>query len=245
MYNKLFTKILDSSIWLEDASTRLVWLTMIAAMDETGFCQFASPANLAHRARVPQEDVNRALACLEGSDDQSSDPDNEGRRVERVPGGWMVLNAPKYRALVTKLVIQEQTAARVKRHREMKRGCNAPVTQCNASETPSGAEAGAEANTNTGDLLSVPPKEWTPNEEQRRLNALFNRRESTKWSKAELSAWKAITPIADEDFRQVERYYKARIPVATDYRRRDLCTLLNNWNGEVDRARQFKAPSIF
>jgi len=152
MYNKLFTKILDSSIWLEDASTRLVWLTMIAAMDETGFCQFASPANLAHRARVPQEDVNRALACLEGTDENSSDPENEGRRIERVPGGWMVLNATKYRALVTKLVIQEQTAARVKRHRQMKRGCNAPVTHSNESETPS--EAGAKAENNTGDIAS-------------------------------------------------------------------------------------------
>ena len=52
MYNKLFTKILDSSIWLEPSGTRIIWLTMIAAMDENGFVQFASVANLAHRARI-------------------------------------------------------------------------------------------------------------------------------------------------------------------------------------------------
>ena len=55
MYNKLFTKILDSSIWLAPDSVRLVWITMIAAMDEEGNCMFACAANLAARARVTVE----------------------------------------------------------------------------------------------------------------------------------------------------------------------------------------------
>ena len=42
MYNKLFTKILDSSIWLESDGTRIVWMTLLAAMDQDGFAQFAS-----------------------------------------------------------------------------------------------------------------------------------------------------------------------------------------------------------
>lgn len=137
MYNKIFTKILDSSIWLEDTPTRLIWLTFIAVMDEDGFAQFASIPNLAHRARVPLEDVQRAVACLEAPDPDSSDPENEGRRIERVPGGWMVLNAPKYRDLVTRAVVKEQTRARVKRHREKKRNCNGDVTAGNASVTQS------------------------------------------------------------------------------------------------------------
>ena len=32
MYNKLFTKILDSTIWLEDDATRLVWITFLAVI---------------------------------------------------------------------------------------------------------------------------------------------------------------------------------------------------------------------
>lgn len=118
MYNKLFTKILDSSIWLEPTATRLVWLTLIAAMDEDGFAQFASVGNLAHRANIPLDDTIAAVACLEGPDPHSSDPDNEGRRVERVPGGWMVLNAPKYREMVTRLVAKEGNRRRVQRYRE-------------------------------------------------------------------------------------------------------------------------------
>lgn len=143
MYNKLFTKILDSSIWLESMPTRIVWLTFIAAMDEHGFCQFASVANVAHRARVSLQEAEEAIACLEGPDANSSDPDNDGRRLERVPGGWMVLNAEKHRAMVTRVVIKEQTRERVRKHRAEKRTSNAQVTVRNESVTTS--EAVAEA----------------------------------------------------------------------------------------------------
>ena len=133
MYNKLFTKILDSSIWLEPTPTRIVWLTLIAVMDEKGFAQFASVANVAHRARVTLEEAQTALTCLENPDINSSDPENEGKRVERVPGGWIVLNAEKHRELVTRSVIQEQTRERVRRFRErLKRSGNAPVTPSEA-----------------------------------------------------------------------------------------------------------------
>ena len=140
MYNKLFTKILDSSIWLESMPTRIVWLTIIAAMDEHGFAQFASVANIAHRARVTAEEAEAAMACLEGPDENSSDQDNEGRRLDRVPGGWVVLNAQKHRDMVTRAVQQEQTRERVRRFRErVKRGGNENVT-------PSEAESQADTD---------------------------------------------------------------------------------------------------
>lgn len=121
MYNKIFTKILDSSVWLESTPTRVVWITLIAAMDETGFCPFAAAGNVANRARVSEEEARAALDKLESPDLESSDPDNEGRRIEKVPGGWMVLNAPKYRAIVTRATGQESTRRRVQQFRERKR----------------------------------------------------------------------------------------------------------------------------
>ena len=108
MYNKIFTKILDSSIWLEPYATRLCWFTCLAVMDEDGFVPFASVENLAHRARVSLKAAQAAVACLEGPDPNSSDPENEGRRLERAPGGWLVLNAGKYRALATRAVARER-----------------------------------------------------------------------------------------------------------------------------------------
>lgn len=137
MYNKLFTKILDSSIWLESTPTRIVWLTFIAVMDESGFVQFAAVGNVANRARVSMDEAQHALDVLQQPDPESSDPEHEGRRIERVPGGWMVLNAEKHRALVTRCIQREQTRDRVRRHRLKRTG--------NASVTPSEAEAYTEA----------------------------------------------------------------------------------------------------
>jgi hypothetical protein len=128
MYNKIFTKILDSSVWLEPTPTRIVWITLIAAMDETGFCPFAAVGNVAARARVSDQEAHKALKTLESPDPESSDQDNEGRRIERVPGGWLVLNATKYRAIVTRVNAQEKTRERVRRFREKKRSGNADVT---------------------------------------------------------------------------------------------------------------------
>ncbi len=157
MYSKIFTKILDSSIWLESNPTRIVWLTFLAAMDETGFAQFASPANVAHRARVSAEEAEAAINCLCSPDANSSDPDNEGRRLERVPGGWIVLNAIKYRDIVTRAVAQEKTRNRVAAWRERQKAGNAPVTHEKRHETPSEALADAEADTKSGEREADKP----------------------------------------------------------------------------------------
>ena len=149
MYNKIFTKILDSSIWLETNPTRIVWMTFLASMDETGYAHFAALGNLAARARVTLEEAAAAVAVLEAPDKESSDPANDGRRIERIPGGWMVLNAEKYRLLVTRAVIQEQTRLRVARYREKNRG-NAPVTVSNEPVTPSEALAEAGSGKTVG-----------------------------------------------------------------------------------------------
>lgn len=176
MYNKIFTKILDSSVWLESDAARIVWMTFLAAMDEDGFAQFASVPNLAHRARVSLQEAEAAVSKFESPDPYSSDPANEGRRIERVPGGWMVLNSAKYREIVTRAVAQEKTRLRVRKFRDQKAKDvtlgNAPVTPSNAipenvtpvkrSETPSEAVSVSEAyteaekNTSSPDGLVLP-----------------------------------------------------------------------------------------
>lgn len=168
MYNKLFTKILDSSIWMEAASTRLVWLTLLAAMDEDGFVAFASVANVAHRARVELQEAEKAMGVLEAPDPHSSDPENEGRRIERVDGGWMILNARKYRDLVTRTVAKENTRLRVAKYREAKRAQsgikeqqdvtigNDDVTLSNASVTPSEAVTYTKTETDNKKRVRAP-----------------------------------------------------------------------------------------
>lgn len=73
-----------------------------------------------------------------------------------------------------------------------------------------------------------------------RIGKWFGRRDDTLWTLAEGIALNEIRP-PNEDVAVLEGYYLALIDRDTDYRRRDLITLLNNWNGELDRARIWKA----
>jgi len=122
MYTKLFGKILDSSIWLEPDPTRLVWITLLAAMDEDGFAHFSAIQNLADRAKVSLEATQAALETFQAPDPNSANPANEGRRIERVPGGWMILNAAYYRELFSRAVSRERTRERVARFRAKSNG---------------------------------------------------------------------------------------------------------------------------
>jgi hypothetical protein len=81
----------------------------------------ASPANVAIRARVSPAAAAAALKKFESPDPMTPNAEYEGRRVERVPGGYIVLNAVKHREQVTREEIRLQDAARAKRYRERKR----------------------------------------------------------------------------------------------------------------------------
>jgi len=133
MYNKLFGKILDSSIWLEPVSTRIVWITLLAAMDEDGYAHFSALENLAARARVTVEEAEQAVKCFMAPDPNSGNPDNEGRRVERVPGGFLILNAKVHRDTMNRVVQKEQNRIRVARHRAKK---NKPVESNGITQDP-------------------------------------------------------------------------------------------------------------
>jgi len=172
MYNKLFTKILDSSVWLQPDATRIVWVTLIAAMDETGFVQAAAVGNLAGRARVSIPDCRTAVDTLEGPDPESSDLEHEGRRIERVPGGWIVLNAEKYRALVTRAVNQARTRERVAKHRALKGAGNDVKRSSNDPVTPSEADTEVQAEVHT---QSVPAVRLAPLHTSHRSHAACGR----------------------------------------------------------------------
>lgn len=95
-FTLLWSRILDSSIWMESKETRIVWITLLAMKDKDGLVKAAKIA-LAHRARVSVEECDAALAILMAPDPQSMTPANEGRRIEEVAGGWQILNHDLYR----------------------------------------------------------------------------------------------------------------------------------------------------
>ena len=95
-FTLLWSKILDSSIWMEEKETRLVWITLLAMKDAEGVVRAAKKA-LAYRARVSEDECERALSVLLAPDPQSMTPDHEGRRIAEVAGGWRILNHDLYR----------------------------------------------------------------------------------------------------------------------------------------------------
>lgn len=89
-FTKLQRSIITSSIWLENDATRLVWITLLALCDRDGIAR-CSQRGLAHTARVTDEQCDAAIAKFLAPDPDSRDL-GDGRRIERVPGGFMVLN---------------------------------------------------------------------------------------------------------------------------------------------------------
>lgn len=99
-YTKLFEKILDSTLWLEDDKTRIVWITMLAMSDQDGIVDAPLPA-LANRARVDLEACRAAIEKFKAPDPYSRTTDNDGRRIEAVGSGWKILNHRKYREMMS------------------------------------------------------------------------------------------------------------------------------------------------
>jgi len=75
-----------------------------------------------------------------------------------------------------------------------------------------------------------------------RVGAMVRRRPTTQWSTKEIKALKEIfdfnTP--EEDLVALEARYQSD----DKYLRRELMTLLNNWNGEIDKVRSGLLPGI-
>ena len=118
LFVKLFSSILDSSIWSESQPTRLTWITLLAMADENGYVHAALPG-LARRANISETEVVAALAVLLGPDPQSMNSANDGRRIQRISGGWLLLNYKSYRQVQTHR--QQLDAARQRRHYDRQR----------------------------------------------------------------------------------------------------------------------------
>lgn len=71
---------------------------------------------------------------------------------------------------------------------------------------------------------------------KRRINKLYARRETTRWSDKENQALRKAQ-IDPQDLAIVEKARAMGFP----YYRRDILTLLNNWNAECDRSRIYIA----
>lgn len=106
------------------------------------------------------------------------------------------------------------------------------------------------ASASPQNVLETPPATTTPPEAEKtqgdgnareieafkiRVGSMFRRRPNTAWSPKEMKALAAVLKFEtpEEDILALEKRYATN----DKYLRKDVITLLNNWNGEIDKAR--------
>lgn len=213
-YTKLAASILHSSIWSEDDRTRIVWITLLAMANQHGEV-LASIPGVARMAGVPIADAETALRRFMSPDPYSRTPDKEGRRIEAIEGGWLLVNHAKYRAAFSRDDQKAKTAERVARHRaKAKPATPEPLhvtlgNAGNASVTQDTHIAEAEAEASIPPIApqggqETPPEPPAPKRRKPRANLplipapgfdLFWAAYPAKLAKtAAIKAWNRLTP---------------------------------------------------
>lgn len=77
-----------------------------------------------------------------------------------------------------------------------------------------------------------------------RVRSFFHKRAATPLDSSEQKAWKTARPsvisTSEQEWQLLEWVYKQSNGNASQYRRKDMATLLNNWNCEIDRAKVWR-----
>lgn len=107
-YVKIYgNQLIRSTVWVNtDKETKLIWITLLAIADKHGIV-LASIPGLARDAGVSIEECERSLATLRAPDKYSRTKEYEGRRLEDVDGGFLLLNYKKYREMRTEIQVKE------------------------------------------------------------------------------------------------------------------------------------------
>lgn len=90
-------QLLGSSLMDEDVSTRWLFIFFCASADANGFIRCQTTSAVARMAGISYEQAEHGLQVLSSPDENSTSPDEEGRRIVRVEGGWRLVNYQKYR----------------------------------------------------------------------------------------------------------------------------------------------------
>jgi hypothetical protein len=96
-FTKLDSGILQSSIMAEDSDTFKIWITLLACCNSDGIAS-VSPIYLSSICHISINDVQNSILKLSSPDEYSRSIAKEGRRIERVDGGFKIINYLKYRA---------------------------------------------------------------------------------------------------------------------------------------------------
>jgi hypothetical protein len=91
------SSLMDTSVY-----ARWLFVFLLACSDREGRFHAQTVSTLGRLANIPPEFAEQAVRELEAEDPNSRSTEHNGRRIERIPGGWRVLNYEKYRDYRTK-----------------------------------------------------------------------------------------------------------------------------------------------
>jgi len=139
-FAKLDSGIVNSTIWVQPHDVLRVWVWFLSQANARGVVRTAAPS-LAHACMVPLDRLRDILTMLESPDEDSRTPDHEGRRIEKIAGGWQILNYAQYRKESRDPEDRrEQNREAQQRYRDRISQSKPEISQCN----PNSAEAEAE-----------------------------------------------------------------------------------------------------
>ncbi len=198
MYSKLFSSLVHSSLWSEPDHIRLLFITLLALADRDGIV-YGSRMGL-ERAALIDPDASDPWDRLMGPDNDSSDlmrnPDNEGRRIEEIPGGFKIINYTYYRSLRDAEDRKAQNREAQQRHREKvspSQPLSATVSRRKPAQSLSLSDSLSACKRRPKDLREAVQYAKTKGISESDAEGFFDSMESGGWTRAgkPLKDWKA------------------------------------------------------
>ncbi len=150
-FTKLFENILESSVWAAPDDFFRAWIALLAKAGPDGVARI-SATWIAEKCHVPIERAREILAEMEGPDKDSRSENDDGQRIQRIDGGYYIINYLKYREMRDDTERKKQIREAVQRFRDKQkqplRECNQDVIRCKHDVNtgkPLKAQAEAEA----------------------------------------------------------------------------------------------------
>lgn len=164
-YSKLHSSIVNSSLWTQADSVRVLFVTLLAIADREGYI-YGSKIGLSRIANIKADDIDFSFSTLLLPDPDSCDlirsPENEGKRLEEISGGFRLLNYEYYRGLRDDDERREQNKQAQKRFRDKQsatvsnsKPASAKVTQGQKIVSPAEAEADAVSQKHSSRKSSI------------------------------------------------------------------------------------------
>lgn len=124
-FAKLDSGICDSSVWMKPHDALRVWIALLAKSDSYGIVRVSAPA-LAHQCFVTPERLAEIMADFCAPDPDSRTPKDDGRRLQAIEGGWLIINYLLYRDMMQRKAASH--AERQAKYREKMKRRDAMVT---------------------------------------------------------------------------------------------------------------------